>query len=316
MKHRNLLVTAVAGMALACTPAAPKRTNHSVGETPVTHPVRSSTLKVPGAQLYHEVRGTGPLLLIIPGGPQDAGVFSHLSQLLADSFTVVTLDPRGNSRSPFDAYPVELSVDGQADDAAALLRSLDAGAAFVFGTSGGAQIGLALAVRHPDLVRGVVAHEPPAMMLLADPSREVASARALHETWRREGVDAAMQQFFADNGLGGEGGADEGGPTFEMSPEEEATFARVSGNFEYWLAHGLLPLSLYRPDVAALRAATSRIMVGIGERSTGQPIAAMGQALADTLGVAPIAFPGDHMGFETDADAFATTLRRAFSGGR
>ena len=136
----------------------------------MTHPAKSSTLKVPGAEIYYEVRGSGPILLIIPGGPQDAGVFADVSQHLADRYTVVAYDPRGNSRSTFDGEPEELSLDVQADDAAALIGALGGGPAYVFGTSGGAQIGLNLAARHPDLVRIVVAHEPPAIMLLDDPS--------------------------------------------------------------------------------------------------------------------------------------------------
>lgn len=93
--------------------------------------------------------------------------------------------------------------------------------------------------------------------------------------------------------------------------EDAETFGRVSGNFEYWLAHGVLPLSLYRPDVDRLRAGQARIVVGIGQESAGQPIAAMGMALAEQLGTAPVLFPGDHMGFAAHADAFAATLHRA-----
>ena len=99
------------------------------------------------------------------------------------------------------------------------------------------------------------------------------------------------------------------------TPEEAATFERVSGNFEYWLAHGMLPLSLYRPDVEALRAGEPRIVVGIGEQSAGQMIHDMGVALARALGTEPVAFPGDHMGFETDTEAFAETLHKAISAG-
>ena len=62
-------------------------------------------LKVPGATIYYETRGAGPLLLIIPGGPQDAGVFADLAGHLADRYTVVAYDPRGNSRSRFDGEP-------------------------------------------------------------------------------------------------------------------------------------------------------------------------------------------------------------------
>jgi pimeloyl-ACP methyl ester carboxylesterase len=47
------------------------------------------TLKVPGATLYYEVRGSGPTMLIIPGGPAEAGIFSEIAGLLADRYTVL-----------------------------------------------------------------------------------------------------------------------------------------------------------------------------------------------------------------------------------
>ena len=273
----------------------------------------SSTLKVPGASLYYELQGSGPTLLIIPGGPQDAGVFADISRHLARRYTVIAYDPRGNSRSIFDGEPEDLQLDVQADDAVALLEAIGGGPAHVFGTSGGAQIGLNLAVRYPDRMRALVAHEPPSMMLLPDPSKEIASALGLYETYRREGVDAAMQKFFADNGLLDGPGHDDVPPEFAMPPEAAETFARVSGNFAYWLAHGMMPLSLYRPAVKALRGGKPRIMVGIGEGSAGQAIERMALALADKLGSAPVRFPGDHMGFENHAEAFAETLHQAFT---
>lgn len=271
----------------------------------------ASTLKVPGATLYYERQGHGPTLLIIPGGPQDAGVFAELAQHLADRFTVVTYDPRGNSRSAFDGGAQPLSVDVQADDAAALIAAVGQGPAHVFGTSGGAQIGLNLAARHSELVKALVAHEPPAMMLLDDPSAMLEADQALYDTYRRDGVDAAMGQFFAENGLGDEGGED-GPPEFDMPPEAAETFARVSGNFDYWLAHGMLPLGRYRPDIEKLKAGKPKIVVAIGAASAGQPIHEMSLAVANKLGIEPVPFPGDHMGFEPHAEAFAQSLRQAF----
>ena len=274
----------------------------------------SSTLKVPGATIHYETRGAGPTLLIIPGGPQDAGVFSDLATHLVDRYTVVAYDPRGNSRSRFDGEPEGLVLDVQADDAAALIRALGAGPVAVFGTSGGAQIGLDLAARYPDLVTVLVAHEPPTIMLLDDPSAALAADQEIFDTYRREGVDAAMQRFFAMNGLEDETELGDAPPDFAPTPEEAETFERVAGNFEYWLAHGMIPLSLYRPDVEALRAGTPRVVVGIGEQSTGQIIHDMGMALARQLGTEPVVFPGDHMGFGTQPEAFAAVLDDAMNG--
>jgi pimeloyl-ACP methyl ester carboxylesterase len=273
----------------------------------------ASTLKVPGAQIYYEKRGQGPLLLVIAGGPQDAGVFEELAQRLADRHTVVTYDPRGNSRSPFDGPPVEQDLDVHADDAAALIEAVGGGPADVFGTSGGAQIGLNLAARYPQLVRALVAHEPPSMMLLADPAPAVAEANALYDAYQSDGIDAAMTKFFGDNGLEGAGEAGDAPPQFEMPPEAMETFVRVSGNFEYWLAHGIKPLSFYRPDVETLRAGKPVVVVAIGTESAGQPIEAMATVLTDALGTEPVPFPGDHMGFESQGEAFAEALHQALS---
>ena len=52
-----------------------------------------------GARLYYEKQGSGLSLLFIAGSTGDAGNFARSAALLADEFTVVTYDRRGNSRS-------------------------------------------------------------------------------------------------------------------------------------------------------------------------------------------------------------------------
>ncbi|MBF6229582.1 alpha/beta hydrolase [Nocardia abscessus] len=64
--------------------------------------MRSETVKVPGATLYYEVSGAGPVLLLLPGSGGDAAVFDPVVEPLAEHFTVVTVDPRGYSRSALD----------------------------------------------------------------------------------------------------------------------------------------------------------------------------------------------------------------------
>lgn len=271
------------------------------------------SLRVPGARIHHEVRGSGPLLIMVPGGPMDAGVLADLARRLADRYTTVAYDPRGNSRSVLDAAPEERGdqrLDVHADDAARLIRSLGGGPAHVFGTSGGAQIALALAAEHPELLSSVVAHEPPCVVLLDDPSEVLRRDREVHETYLREGVEAAVPLFLGLNGLDTSEqdgpSEDEGAPP---SPEEAATFERVSGNFDYFFAHGLLPVSMYRPDVDALRRNGTRVTVGLGEGSVGHHIHDIGSALARELQVEPAAFPGDHLGYESAPEAFARVLR-------
>ena len=155
---------------------------------------KSVVFKVPGARLYYELYGSGPILMMIPGGPADAGVFAAVANLLADRYTVVPYDPRGNSRSLLDGFPEDQRMDQHGDDAAALLAALGSQPANVFGSSGGAQIGLNLAARHPQCVRILVAHEPPCLELL--PMLPISALMdGVLGTYRREGVGRAMAKF-------------------------------------------------------------------------------------------------------------------------
>jgi len=93
------------------------------------------TVAVNGAQLYHEVRGDGPPVLLIMGATGVGGHFEQVARLLADEFTVVTYDRRGNEHSPRPDGWTATSPEEQADDAAALLDALGLSPAAVFGTS-------------------------------------------------------------------------------------------------------------------------------------------------------------------------------------
>src|SRR3989442_9503848 len=131
----------------------------------------ANMVKVPGATLYYEVRGAGPVLLTIPGGPTDAGMFTSLADQLADRYTVVTYDPRGHSRSVLDGAPEDVSVELHADDAARLIDAVGGEPAYVLGGSGGGAVGLALITRQGDKGKRVVAHEPPVGELLPHSAR-------------------------------------------------------------------------------------------------------------------------------------------------
>ena len=271
--------------------------------------IPTSPLSHDDTALYVETRGSGPLLLLIPGGPQDAGVFDGLAEALADRFTVLTYDPRGNSRSPFGGDPSDLDLDLHGDDAAGLIDAVGSGPAFVFGTSGGAQIGLNLAARHPDRVAVLVAHEPPCVLLLDDPTDALAADEAVYAAYRAGGVDAAFATFLEVSGMAG----DEDGPPEPPSDAEAATFGRMEGNMDAFFAHGMRSLSEYVPDVAALRAGAPRVVVGLGEQSGGTLTGAASRALADRLGVAPVLFPGDHVAYTYAAEPFATRLAAVLS---
>jgi pimeloyl-ACP methyl ester carboxylesterase len=114
--------------------------------------METNILAVPGASLHFEVRGAGPVLLLICGGVYDAAGYGPLAERLAGRYTVVTYDRRGNSRSPLDHPPGPQRIEEHGDDAYRVLGAVGVTAeapAYVFGNSSGAMIGLELAARHP-----------------------------------------------------------------------------------------------------------------------------------------------------------------------
>jgi pimeloyl-ACP methyl ester carboxylesterase len=111
-----------------------------------------------GCDLYYEEIGEGvPILLIHPAG-STASTWGLLTDDLAQVGRVIAYDRRGYARS--GGEPVR-SMSTHTADAAAILEGLRTPPAVVVGTSAGAAIAVDLAVRRPDLVQGVVAHEFP-----------------------------------------------------------------------------------------------------------------------------------------------------------
>ena len=258
------------------------------GSDPVTH-----TLDVPGARLYYERRGTGPLLLLI-GSPMDSTGFAGLASALADDYTVVTYDPRGIGNSSRQDLGRDVTPEQQADDVHRLLAALGRVPAYVFGSSGGAVVGLALVTAHLGQVRTLVAHEPPVVELLPDSAQVRAQIQDIYDTYRADGADKAMQKFMAHAGLGAAPGQKAEAPLWEPSPEQ---MARMRATTEVFLAHLIRPTTRYRPDIEALRTAPTRIVVAVGATSKGQLANRSARALADELGTPAVEFPGDHGGF-------------------
>jgi pimeloyl-ACP methyl ester carboxylesterase len=272
--------------------------------------MKTETLPVPGAALYYEMRGSGPVLLMIPGGPMDAGGFKDIAERLADSYTVVTYDCRGNSRSPMQTSWDELTVGMFADDADRLLNALGPDQAYVLGSSGGATYGLDLVARYPGRVRTLVAHEPPVSELLPDAARYHALNERVGETYRSEGTFAAMQMFMNGVGFGSPGPPARGGQT----PEASTAAARAGGNLGLFAGRLIPMIGNYQPDLAALRQSSTRIVVGVGDESTPeQMVYQTAHALAERLGSQPVQFPGGHNGFRDHPDGFAATLREVLA---
>ena len=284
---------------------------------------KTETLDAPGAVLHYDVRrndsSTEPVLLII-GSPMGAAGFVTLAGHFTDR-TVVTYDPRGAGRSPRTDGALETTPDEHADDLHRLITALDAGPVDIFASSGGAVNALALVAKHPEQVRTLVAHEPPAMRELPDAETALAVCVDMHETYLRSGFGPAMAKFIALVSQPGPIPAD----YLDRPAPDPAAFglpAEDDGSRNDPLVGlNMIPGSHYRHDFDALRAAPTRVILAVGEES-GQMVAGRaGIAVAERLGTAPVTFPGGHDGFlggeyggMGKPDAFAATLREVLTG--
>src|ERR1022692_2379165 len=135
------------------------------------------------------------------GSPMDSTGFAGLSGALADDYTVVTYDPRRTGNSSREDTTHGVTPEQQADNVHRLLSALGSEPAHVFGSSGGAGVGLALLTAHPGQARTLVAHEPPVVELLPDSGHVRARIDDIYDTYRAEAAGKAMQKLKAYAGL-------------------------------------------------------------------------------------------------------------------
>lgn len=263
------------------------------------------TVSVNGTELYYERRGSGAPVLFISGATGDAGHFTQVAELLADEFTIVTYDRRGNSRSPRPAGWTATSMDEQADDAAALLRALDLGPAAVFGTSGGAIILLDLLLRHPEVLRGALAHEPPLIPVVPGGAELGAQFQAMTEEALAKGGPRGAMEFFLR--------AEAGEANFEHL--EPALRERMLGNAEVFFSIELEPFVTYVPDAAALGRVRVPVfaLAGIEHRGAdagpGDYHYEATRWVAHRLGTNLIEIPGAHAPYLDRPRELAAALR-------
>jgi pimeloyl-ACP methyl ester carboxylesterase len=159
-----------------------------------------------GTELYYELSGDGAPLVLVHGGWIDAKSWELVVPAFAEHFQVLAYDRRGHSRS---RRPGAGSRRHDEDDLIALLDALDLAPAHLVGNSFGAAIVLAVAGRRPDLVRSVVAHEPPLVGVatagsqlgaLTDPV--LATMRELVDLVRIGEREHAAQRFVEEVALG------------------------------------------------------------------------------------------------------------------
>ncbi|MGE7391207.1 alpha/beta fold hydrolase [Streptomyces sp. NPDC004126] len=271
----------------------------------------TGSLRVNGATLHYEVRGRGPLLLLIPGGTGGAAAFDDVADDLAAEYTVATYDPRGMSRSTLDDPGAEQRVAEHADDALRILDLLSPGEpARVFAASSGAIAAVHLLTTRPDRIERLVAHEPPLVEVLPDVAEHRALLVRVQETFRTQGLMPAMAVFAAGLKKGG----DTTGPEAEalLPPRAAARVERTMADLPYFVGRIVPGFMSYSPDVDRLQTLSDRLVLAGGEDSSGELPYRPAALLAGRLGTELLHFPGGHTGLTTHPAEFGERLRKAF----
>lgn len=266
-----------------------------------------NVLRVPsdGAELHVEVRGEGPALVLF-GCPMHAAPFARLADLLDGSRTVITTDPRGINRSSVVDPDSDVSPELLADDLTRILDYLDIGQSSLFGSSGGAVAALAAAAEHPTRFSTVIAHEPPLEELLDDRAVLRANTEDMVQTYLSGDLVGAWTKFFDGANISMPDGAVAGWIDGRTDPQELA-------DERFFFAHTLRPTTWWLPDAGALRDGPTKIVVGVGDDSTGEVCDRTSAALSLALGPERAVFPGDHTGFVDHAQPFADQISTILS---
>ena len=185
--------------------------------------------RVNGIELYYELHGDGDdTLVLVHGSWTDHLSWQLVTPMLAEAHRVLVYDRRGHSRS--ERPTTQGSRRHDEDDLATLVEALDLAPVHLVGNSYGASISLGLAARRPDIVHGVIAHEPPLLAVVRPGTALAAGADQVHATldevatMLRAGDLVAGSRHFVEVALGP--------GTWQMLPDDSRrTFVANAATF-------------------------------------------------------------------------------------
>ncbi|WP_244817522.1 alpha/beta fold hydrolase [Caballeronia sp. Lep1P3] len=172
---------------------------------------------VNGVPLRYEEQGAGETVVLIHGAIADYRAWDAARDAIAAHYRVVAPSNRYFGAASWPDDGARFSMQTHADDLAAFIRALNAGPVDLVGWSYGADIGLVVAVQHPELVRSVFAYEPSLTTFVTDASDRKAIAADQQQAFgpafvasKRGDQQAALRPFV--DGVNGAPGTYDGLP--------------------------------------------------------------------------------------------------------
>jgi pimeloyl-ACP methyl ester carboxylesterase len=265
----------------------------------MTESLTSGTVMTDGADLVFDYEGSGPILLTIAARGGTGGRYAGLSRILKDEFTVVRYDRRCCGRSSGDASrPMDMTQ--QARDAVAVLGAVGASQAYILGNSAGASIALKLAEYYPEVVLGMIAHEPITICLLDDRAALMQFNREVDDLDYREGAGPAAK-LLARNMVGM-------APAKPPEPNSPAA-KQQAAETEFFLANEHMSLCYSWPDLDRIKRNGIKLAASKGKLSEDAFYARSADAVAAGTGCALHTLSGNHIAYTTDPATFAAEIR-------
>jgi pimeloyl-ACP methyl ester carboxylesterase len=179
----------------------------------------------------------------------------------------------------------------------AVIEALGAGPVEMFASSGGAVTALALVAAHPGDVITLVAHEPPLNHVLPDAAGAERARARFRDAYEAGGQPAGMAAFIAMTQWRGEFTEE-----YFAQPTPDPAMLGMPAEDDGSRDDPLLSdrswaITDHRPDIEALKAAPTRIVIAVGEESEGVYTGRTSVAVAELLGQEPTVFPSHHGGF-------------------
>ena len=234
------------------------------------------------------------------------GVFERFAELLADEFTVVTYDRRGNGRSPRPPGWDTTSPEEQADDAAALLDGSRSGPGCDLRHQQRGDLRAPHVIRHPESVRGAVLHEPALFSLFDDPTEARDTLTALiKEGMASGGPPAAFERFIRF--VAGDANWERLDPSVQqrMLASADTYFGIESGAFDSYLPDDETLAAISTPDPGA-RKRGKPALLWPGRRPARR--AAWGRGHSDAWHAFPVS--GSPRGTRGDGQAVPSGYQR------
>lgn len=252
-------------------------------------------LETDQAAITYDVEGEGGRPLMMIGQPMDASGFTALRAQFPDR-TVITYDPRGLGRSTRSDGRTDNTPETQAADVHAVIQAVG-GPVDLFASSGGAVTALELVASYPDDVVTLVAHEPPIIDVLPDAAAARRARNGFMDAYQAKGWGAGMAAFMQMSSWQGEY-TDE---YFALPAPDPAQFGMPAEDDgkrdDPLLGTSSLAITDYYPRVDALRAASTRVVLAVGEETGNAFTARTAVHTAKLLGQEAVVFPSHHGGF-------------------